>query len=276
MCIRDRGRVHGEGLFESVCLFNYGGSCSEVFFGFIRRSLQTFQFSPLTTNLTKKQKLLTLILKLGIPYTQKVLDKLFTNLNFIRKQKGDNCLTKFQLFFLNWYPKLYLFIQLLNFSHNFRYLFDNSFIYYSLFDRILKQQLYKLPLDISLPESQQQAFSLSLFSHKYFMFIMFFALQFMDFFNQKTSINKPLSLNQLKPCFQNPEQISEKMMQKQKNLVVYCALCQDAAIQPVCLDVSGFIFCKKCIEEYVKQQGKCPKTGIQCTEKNLHKIITHG
>ena len=39
-----------------------------------------------------------------MPYIKKVLEKLFANLNFIRKEKGANYLTKFQLLFLNWYP----------------------------------------------------------------------------------------------------------------------------------------------------------------------------
>ena len=53
-------------------------------------------------------------------------------------------------------------------------------------------------------------------------------------------------------------------------------MCEDVAVQPMCLDVSGFVFCKACIEGFLKNYGKCPKTGIECNEKNLHKIITHG
>ncbi|KAG7346187.1 Pex2 / Pex12 domain containing protein [Nitzschia inconspicua] len=51
-----------------------------------------------------------------------------------------------------------------------------------------------------------------------------------------------------------------------------CPLCQDPRVNPTA-SISGYVFCYKCILEYVKKEGMCPVTGRKCTETNLVRLF---
>jgi hypothetical protein len=50
-----------------------------------------------------------------------------------------------------------------------------------------------------------------------------------------------------------------------------CPLCRQPRVNPTA-STSGFVFCYKCILQYVQTHGACPVTGRQCKEEQLLRL----
>jgi hypothetical protein len=50
-----------------------------------------------------------------------------------------------------------------------------------------------------------------------------------------------------------------------------CPLCQEPRVNPTAC-VSGYVFCYKCIVDFVKKEGICPVTGRECNITNLIRL----
>jgi hypothetical protein len=51
-----------------------------------------------------------------------------------------------------------------------------------------------------------------------------------------------------------------------------CPLCTEARVNATSTP-AGYVFCYKCIHDYVENHGRCPMTGIQCDIANLRKLF---
>ena len=55
-----------------------------------------------------------------------------------------------------------------------------------------------------------------------------------------------------------------------------CPLCRSTVIKtPTLLNISGFVFCYKCIVNHIRTTGKCPVSDQPCTEDQLTRLYQH-
>ena len=51
-----------------------------------------------------------------------------------------------------------------------------------------------------------------------------------------------------------------------------CALCKETRHNPCTLTVSGYCFCYPCAIEYVRSEGRCPITLLECKEEDIRRL----
>lgn len=151
--------------------------------------------------------------------------------------------------------------ELTNFFFNLKYLLNPDTHYYSLQFYFMGQKLEKIT-ESSIANSH---FLINFFK-KYFVFVLFLGTKFLDWYFQPANSNGQ-SNNTDNKIVGEPF----KGMRNRTNFN-YCSLCNKDFRNPTCLAVSGYVFCYTCIEEYVKRNGKCPITFVNCTLQSLHKI----
>lgn len=150
---------------------------------------------------------------------------------------------------------------MVDFMFQLKYLLKPDSQYYSLSYFILKQSLEKMEEN----ENKNQNFLVEFFK-KYFIFALFLATKFFDwYFQPSNSIKQGQNLDQKVVSLPFKKEVHSRTFN-------YCNLCNKDFRNPTVLACSGYVFCYTCIEEFVKKHGKCPITHINCSLKGLHKI----
>ena len=51
-----------------------------------------------------------------------------------------------------------------------------------------------------------------------------------------------------------------------------CPICVDTRVNPAALSCSGFVFCYKCIHEYITEHSRCPVTLLPASLEQIRKV----
>ena len=52
-----------------------------------------------------------------------------------------------------------------------------------------------------------------------------------------------------------------------------CPLCGRKKTSPCACAVSGYVFCYRCLTQYIREKGKCPVTGLNCNEGDIVRVF---
>ena len=93
-----------------------------------------------------------------------------------------------------------------------------------------------------------------------------FLIQFVDWWNNtNNSKQKPSSANVIPPL-PNTNPTGQTIAKRQ------CPLCRQSCNVPTAVLGSGYVYCNKCISDYVQRYHRCPTTQQPVTSEQLIKI----
>mgnify|MGYP000026470445 CR=1 FL=1 len=73
------------------------------------------------------------------------------------------------------------------------------------------------------------------------------------------------------PILQPPPKPSRAHLSSSAN-PEHCPICKEKRVNPAA-SPSGYVFCHRCLVSYVQKYGKCPVTGVPCTETNIVRLF---
>ncbi|KAL0269985.1 UNVERIFIED_CONTAM: hypothetical protein PYX00_007547 [Menopon gallinae] len=233
-------------------LKQFGATFTENFYGLKRVALQ----NP-SSHLTKKELILSLLFCSVVPYLRhklfEVADKIEYDLLPLERKKRKIQLLK-SVLWLN--QNINISIQIIFFVQYIRYLSGKS--------DIISPFLWasRLKLEYSQEQNETSEFSLRNFIPQVLRSgfeVSAFFLQFCQWWQTE----KVGGLNNL-PIPPPPE-----VTEKGKEFAGICPICGGKRISETVLRVSGYVFCFKCISNYLGKHKRCPITNLPANMNNL-------
>ncbi|CAG9854788.1 unnamed protein product [Phyllotreta striolata] len=248
-----------DGLLQYHYLAFYDASFSENFYG-LRR------ISPAGDSLTKKHKELSLIFLVIIPYFKRKLDE---KIAIIRLENAEGSLRKdfegkFKKAVLFSYSGLELIWGLCCIHNYIRYMANRTEFQTPLYQLIDCKLTYNIDIeDLSAGfwtslfkggfSVSQLSFGLVRNAISTTLEVGAFFLQFLHTWNSQKSNYNVTDLPNVPP----PDLDSKSKKYRGK-----CPLCLKQWINPTVLQISGYIFCWKCILKHLHEHQKCPITNL--------------
>ncbi|XP_023029936.1 peroxisomal biogenesis factor 12 isoform X2 [Leptinotarsa decemlineata] len=246
------------GLLQYYYLAYYDASFSENFYGLKRVSRSH-------SNLSKKQREYSLIFLVILPYFKRKVEE---KIALIRIEKAEGCLRndlegKFKKVLLYSHSSFEIIWGLISIHNYVQYMANNSEFQTPLLklidlkltynmdqmdDTNLWSSLFKGSLSLS-----QLSFGLIRNAVATSLEVGAFFLQFLQAWNtQKSNYNVTDLPNAIAPMIDN----------KAKSYQGKCPLCLKSWIIPTVLQVSGYIFCFRCILRFLNENQRCPVTNL--------------
>lgn len=247
------------GLLQYHYLVYYDSSFSENFYGLKRISLNH-------DSLTKKHKELSLIFLVAIPYFKRKLDE---KIAIIRIENAEGSIQKnfdgnFKKALLFSYSTLELMWGLFTIHNYIRYMANRTEYQNPIYQLIDCKLTYNVDIEdpsagfwtslfkgsLSLP---QLSFSLLRNGITTTLEVGAFFLQFLQTWNSHKSNYNMTDL----PIVPSPPRDN-----KSKKYQGKCPICLKSWAIPTVLQVSGYIYCFRCILRYLNEHQKCPVTNL--------------
>jgi peroxin-12 len=269
-------------------LKTYDSLFSEYFYGMKRAGLNS-----------NKQRILSILLSLCVPYLKSKLDDYYEEI-----EKFDLNLdsSKLKQIMQKYYPHFHLIYSMTFLFYRFKFIINKSDFNSPLLHFLNLKLVYSMTNDQNIVQSSTKSFIFTILKYLNLAFTSFiFLLQFLKWHEQyldsesyDLNSNSALSfVNLYKMIVKNRKKGDEyddqsstlidtpklptrlmdsnyyKLLMNDKQL---CPLCMSKRKNECALSVSGFVFCYTCIFKFIKQHGRCPITGYQCTTKNIIRI----
>ncbi|CRK90816.1 CLUMA_CG004506, isoform A [Clunio marinus] len=249
------------GIVQNYYLKKHGGSLSESFYGLTRYNLSSKHFS-------RRDHLMSLLILVIIPYLSRKLEIKMTKL---KEKLQDEISTedKYKLLGLYSYRSMKASFE---FAQIIKYI-----MYLSGFSSTHSIQLMVARIGLRHSSYQEESFKLSdIFSGNVKLStilssLMLRGLEFGGFFLQfiqwwQDSSTSQKSIAQL-PIPDPP--ILDQIANKYINI---CPICLQNFLIPTTLQISGYVFCYKCITKHLKKHQYCPVTNYPATMDDLIRI----
>ena len=236
-------------------------SLSESFYGLIRCNLKSQKF-------TSRDHLISLLFLVLVPYLSRKLDTKMTKL----KEKLQDELTmddKFELLGLYSYRTVkasFEFLQIIKYVS-----------YLAGYSKTHSIQLMLAGITLRHANFQDDSFSWSeIFSGKMnissvLSTLMLRSLEFGGFFLQFIQWWQDSSLTQ-KSLTQFPIPEPPKTDRNANKYENTCPICLQEFLFPTIVQISGYVFCYKCITKHLKKSQNCPVTNYPATMNDLVRI----
>ncbi|KAH7699125.1 PRX-12 protein [Aphelenchoides avenae] len=251
-------------LLENHYLKRYGGSFSENFYGLKRVALNA-------SSLSRIKSLFYLVM---MPYIRDKLDAFSEKLRDIPPRQRK----LWSQYFLRFYPHLKTVLAAVALAFQVAYAFSYTTVP-SLSLLLVGVRLERLtPQDIQSFEAIPLHLQKTGIIARLWRFLVsipsvlgrllsygLFVVQFLEYFYNDDMSNK-LSLGpQRAPAPPHPYKVLSLDADK-------CPLCYRRRENDTALAVSGYVFCFKCINDYVRREGQCPVTFIPASHEQLIRL----
>jgi peroxin-12 len=256
-------------VLENHSLKRYGGSFSENFYGLKR--------VPLSDKASRVKSLLFLVV---LPYVRDKLDELHERLQHAAPRQKQMWT---QIFF-RFYPRFKSILNAVSLFFQVAYAFSYTTIP-SLALFLARVRLERLsPDDLAAFETLPLHLKQSGILSRLWRIILsipsvfgrmlsygLFLVQFLEYFyssdlSQQFSLEKPKPSAPPHPYKKVPETYVLSLD------VDKCPICYKRRENDTALSVSGYVFCFKCINDYVRRERQCPVTYIPATREQLIRL----
>lgn len=246
---------------SQLFFFFSGGSLSESFYGLTRYNLGSQKFSP-------RDHLASLFLLVLVPYLSRKLEARMTKL---KEKLQDEVTTedKFELLSLYSYRSVKASLEFLQIIKYVSYLAGYS--------KTHSIQLMVAGVGLRHAQTQDDSFSWSeIFSGNLKLStvlstVMLRGLEFGGFFLQFIQWWQDSSSTQ-KSIAQLPIPEPPQLHRDANRYESVCPICLQEFLIPTIVQISGYVFCYKCITKHLKKHQYCPVTNYPTTMDDLVRI----
>lgn len=245
-----------------MCYSNFiGASLSESFYGLTRCNTKSQRF-------TTRDRVVSLLFLVVVPYLSRKLDTKMTKL----KEKLQDEVTlddKYQILGLYSYRSVkasYEFLQIIKYVSYLAGYSKTHSIQLMLGGMTLRHANYQED-----PISWRELFSGHLKLSTVFGTMMLRGLEFGGFFLQFIQWWQDSSSTQ-KSIGQLPIPEPPKVDYNANRYLNVCPICLQEILLPTVLQISGYVFCYKCITKHLKKQQFCPVTNYPSTIDDLVRL----
>ncbi|TKR81189.1 hypothetical protein L596_015104 [Steinernema carpocapsae] len=273
-------------LMENYFLSKYGATFAENFYSMKRISTETEK--PVSE---WRERAKTLAIVVVLPYIRDKIDKYHEKINRVIESipPSSNEPFKFKLYrlFAKVYPWIKSFFGVWGIVLQLGYILSRSRIHSPAL-WFAKAYLEKLtPADLeafgSIPAYLQQTgffnriwrilLSIPGLMSRLFAYGLFF-IQFLDYF-YSSDLSKQFSANSIRSSV--PPQPHKKLQESSVLMLETnkCPLCLKQREVDTALSVSGYVFCYKCIYDYLRREHSCPVTQIPARTTHLVRLYAN-
>eukprot|EP00298_Acanthocystis_sp_HF-20_P005002 c15295_g1_i1.p1 GENE.c15295_g1_i1~~c15295_g1_i1.p1 ORF type:complete len:365 (+),score=95.01 c15295_g1_i1:46-1095(+) len=279
---------------ETGFIHKYGASFAEQFYNLCRNKINNESQQPLT----QRDKNLALLHLVLIPYLMLKFRNYFNKIQLQEREqllRGGNPQEQINQQNLENWKDLLIKLKILSkkiFRKGFPYVFFvaqfSKLIYFILYSfelskypsisfRLLNQSIQRQPPDLSKLANSSESKTLFLTFTDYFLdysrnFFLCSVLgfKFMEWWygnEEIQSSNK--SVNTLPPPPTAPPPVAGSY--SLPSSINQCAICKRDRQNPT-VTLTGFVFCYRCIFDYIEKTGECPITGIPLETQTLRRV----
>ena len=190
----------------------------------------------------------------GYPYVRGKLEKMYTRLK-LEKEYAEYGFWEKVLHHV--FPLVHLIIEGVDLIIKFKYLLDNKSEYYNLLFYILKVKLAYKKAGEESPNAVMELLN------KPFILILFLGYKILNWWysSSKSAGSGGVSV----PV--DPPFVGESVSGGRR-----CPLCSKKMTNPAVISSSGHVFCYVCVSNFVRENRKCPLTGVKTEMANIHII----